>query len=133
MFGDLVPVAVVGIVFLSIYKMISLFARRNERLTFIEKMGENLNPEILEKQMRGLNFPNSGQTFTSLKWGCLLIGLGCGLLTAFFICQANGLNYNDWGNRELMSTIYGGSILLFGGISLVVAFVIEQKIRNRKE
>lgn len=39
---------------------------------------------------------------------------------------------DNWGRRELISTVYGASVLLFGGIGLIIAFVIELKLSKDK-
>lgn len=130
----MVPVIVATIV-LGIYKLFELFARRRERLALIEKLSEIKNLPI-----DGFSLPNySNYKFSSgaLKGGCLLVGLGLGLLIGFFICYATFPNYiqnfKDWEYRQISSLIYGACILLFGGIGLITAFVIELKMRRKDE
>ena len=70
-------------------------------------------------------------SFSSLKAGCLLAGIGLGLLVGFIInmCMATNSYYDDgWYRHEVAGTAYGASVLLFGGIGLIIAFVIELKL-----
>lgn len=73
-------------------------------------------------------------SFSSLKAGCLLAGVGLGLLVGFII-SVSTTNYDlkNWGEREMVSSIYGASVLLFGGIGLIIAFLVEMKITKDKE
>ena len=94
---------VVGIVCAGIYGLFELFVRNYMR-----------------------NF-----SFSSLKAGCLLAGIGLGLLVGFIInmCMATNSYYDDgWYRHEVAGTAYGASVLLFGGIGLIIAFVIELKL-----
>ena len=77
---------VIGIITLGIYKLFELFACRKERLLMIEKMGDNFSPEMLKEK---ISFSSVGNlSFSALKFGCLFMGIGLGILVAFFI------NYN---------------------------------------
>ena len=74
----------------------------------------------------------------SEKFGCLLLGMGLGLLTGYIICATTVPDYfteRNWRMSELTSLIYGANVLLFGGLGLVVAFIVELKIsqKNRKD
>jgi hypothetical protein len=39
---------------------------------------------------------------------------------------------NSWAARETKSIIYGSSVLLFGGLGLLIAFLLEQRIGKNK-
>ena len=128
MFNFIVPPLVFGIVTLGIYKLFELFVCREERLTIIEKMGEKFTPGMLEHK---INFSSIGNSsFSALKWGCLLMGLGLGLLTAFAIHY----NFQDFVSKQwdIQSMVYGASVLMFGGLGLLIAFLIELKINKNK-
>lgn len=67
---------IVGIVTLGIYKLFELFARKKERMALIEKLGDKLNPEILDTK---ISFPlrlTGDKTFGTLKVGSLSTGDG---------------------------------------------------------
>ena len=120
---------IVGIVCAGIY---GLFVRKKERLAIIEKIGDKLDPSADVKI--GLPRLSANFSFSSLKAGCLLAGVGLGLLVGFII-SVSTTNYDlkNWGEREMVSSIYGASVLLFGGIGLIIAFLVEMKITKDKD
>lgn len=126
---------VVGIICAGIYGLFELFVRKTERLAIIEKIGDKIDASAFEGK---LGLPNYMRhfSFSSLKAGCLLAGIGLGLLVGFIIntCMAaNSVSYgDDWFNRELAGTAYGASVLLFGGVGLIIAFVIELKLGKKQ-
>ena len=73
---------------------------------------------------RGIN-PKEGQSapkpFLSLKIGLLLVGLGLGLLVA--LCT---VIFTHLRNDESVA-VYFGFILIFGGIGLIISYLIEKK------
>ena len=127
MFNFIIPPLVVGIITLGIYKLFELFVCKKERLLIIEKMGEKFTPNMLQSK---ISFSSIGNlSFSALKVGCLLIGLGLGILVAFFI-HYNMMDFcND---RQIQSILYASCVLLFGGIGLLTAFLIELKINKNK-
>lgn len=135
---------VVGIITLGIYKLFELFVGKKERLAIIEKLGDKLDPSMLGNRLSlplpvGTSFMSSSPTsFSSLKFGCLLLGMGLGLLTGYMIGVTTIPGFfteNNWRMNELASLIYGASVLLFGGLGLVIAFIVELKIsrKSRKD
>ena len=73
----LVPIGVLAIIFGCIYKLFELFVGRKERIMLIEK----LQPEQLSHGVAGhLKFSTY---FTTLRTGCLLLGIGLGLITGY--------------------------------------------------
>ena len=123
----MVPV-VCGIFVLGFYKLFELFICKKERLLIIEKMGEKFTPDMLEHK---LNFSSIGNmSFSALKFGCLFMGFGLGLLAAFAIhYNFEDFLFKKW---EIQTTVYGASVLLFGGLGLLIAFLIELNINKNK-
>ena len=129
--------AVCGMFIFGFLKLFELFVCKKERLLIIEKMGEKFTPDMLEHK---INFSSIGKFSSSaLKLGCLLMGLGLGLLIGYLICSTTLEGYAEMGDvrlnynmRETISIIYGACILLFGGLSLLIAFLIELKINKNK-
>ena len=80
---ELVPIGVVGIVFYFTYKMIELPSRRREREMMIERMGRTNGtvPNLLSTDL-------PKRSFSGLRLGCLLIGVGLGLLVGLIINTA---------------------------------------------
>ena len=76
--------AVVGIITLGIYRLFELFVRKKERLIIIDKIGDKLTPDILSGKIDfSTNIPKF--SFSALKFGCLFMGLGIGMLVAFAV------------------------------------------------
>ena len=78
-----------------------------------------------------INFSSIGSmSFSALKFGCLFMGIGLGLLVAFAIHY----NFQDFVDKEwrIESLIYGASVLIFGGIGLLIAFLVELNINKKK-
>ena len=121
--------AVVGIIVLGIYKLFELFVRKKERLIIIDKIGDKLNPDMLNTK---IDFSTCIPNFSSsaLKIGCLFIGLGVGLLAAFAIHY----NFESFveSSYYTRSTVYGSCVLLFGGIGLITAFIVELKLGKKR-
>ena len=90
---------VVGIITLGIYKLFELFVGKKERLTMIEKLGDKLDPSMLGNRLSlplpvGTPFMSSSPiSFSALKFGWLLLGMGLGLLTGYIICATTVPDY----------------------------------------
>lgn len=125
-----------GVVFAAIYGLFELFVRRKERLAIIEKISEKLDASVFEGKV---NLPSYGMarfSFSSLKVGCLLAGVGAGLFIGFLFhwgFMQDAVFYKDnWHTNQLISVVYGSSVLLFGGIGLLLSFVIETHMSKNK-
>ena len=121
--------AVIGIITLGIYKLFELFVRKKERLMIIDKIGDKLTPEILSGKIDfSTNIPKLSSS--ALKFGCLFVGLGIGMLVAFAV------HYNFAGfvesSYQIRSAVYGSCVLLFGGLGLLIAFIVELKVSKKK-
>lgn len=83
-----------------------------------------MNRERMAMIERGIN-PTDGQSapkpFLSLKIGLLLVGLGLGLVVALFTVITTRL-----GDDEAVA-VYFGCVLIFGGLGLIMSYVIEKK------
>jgi len=128
-----------GITFFFIYMIFELFVRKNERVRLIEKMGQSLTPadsSLLKSQFSTL-LPSFGKkSFSSLRIGCLFVGLGLGLLVGLFIClniRNLGITNGHWERETFYSVSYGASVLLFGGLGLVISYIIENKSVKKDE
>ena len=135
MFEAIMVPAVCGMFIFGFLKLFELFVCKKERLLIIEKMGDKFTPDMLEHK---INFSSVGKfSSTALKFGCLFMGLGLGLLIGYLICSTTLEGYAEMESfnrnmRETVSIIYGACILLFGGLGLLIAFLIELKINKNK-
>lgn len=127
-----VPV-VVGMITLGIYKFFELLVCRRERLNIIEKLDSEALVDYLKNVPMGLRIGRASETdvshgisFVALRLGCLLVGLGAGLLVGYWSLSSGA------GDFFAQTAVYGGSVLGFGGLGLVVAFVVERLICRKK-
>ncbi len=82
---DFIMVPLTTGIVLAIYGLFELFVRRKERLAIIEKIGEKLDASAFEGKMRLPSYGGTRFSFSSLKAGCLLVGIGLGVLVGFFL------------------------------------------------
>ncbi|MDE6094893.1 MAG: hypothetical protein K2G52_01740 [Muribaculaceae bacterium] len=127
---NLTPIVVTGIIFLTVYKVFDLFVRRKERMALIEKISTEMTGNIDLSKLGGILNPPSDNRFAALKWGCLAVGLGAGIMVGFFIYVNCPMAQQEWGLREMM---YGSMFLIGGGLGLISAFIIEMKVRKPKD
>lgn len=124
----------VGMITYGIYALFELFVRRKERILLIEKIGEKIDPSFLEigkvtlPSFSNVKLPFS---FSALKWGCLLLGVGFGLFVGVWFHLLVINTFPEF-PRYIGDMIYGACVLLFGGLGLVLSFVIEKKIAREE-
>jgi len=82
--------------------------RHKEKMAFIEK---GLDPK---------QFVNTQFLPQTLRVGMLLVGIGVGFLVALILDEYVLVTVDN-------PAIYGGSILLFGGLGLLLFYIIHQK------
>ncbi|MCI0707081.1 MAG: hypothetical protein L0Y80_06340 [Ignavibacteriae bacterium] len=112
------PVIVMLIIFgstgLILWKWIE--SRHRERMTMIEK---GVKPaEFKGTPLRDWFRPNP---LSSLKWGMLAAFVGIGIMVATYL--ERNLYWND--------SVYPASMLIFGGLALIVFYVIASKKMNK--
>ena len=124
----------VGICIYGFYKVIEVLVRRKERILMVDKLSDI-------KSSGSINFPDlqgvGGGRFMALRAGSLLAGLGLGLLIGYIIAYCtipenfgavkDSVYYNY---RDMIGIVYGASTLLFGGIGLLCAFIVEWKMKK---
>ena len=108
--GVLIPFAFFALVFASLY--VHLTTRNKERLAMIEK---GVNPEIFKTKTEN----NSG--YVIFKFGLFLIGIALGIVAGYFL--------NSAGMEE--GPAYFSMIFLFGGIGLVISFLLQGKFEKK--
>ena len=103
----LVSLAAFATIFGVIYLIVT--TRHRERMSMLEK---GVNPSVFGS--------NNGNGSTTLKFGMLSVGIALGILVGHWLSK------NDVIERQaLFSMVY-----LFGGLSLILNFVIERKLRR---
>ena len=137
----LVPICIIGIITLGIYRLFELFVRRNERMAIIEKLQSNADPSVFANKFSLPILGGQPQVKLSSSWplraSLLLVGVGLGLLVAFFLELAltNSLSpefasydYAVMDNiKDSVAIIYLASVSFFGGLGLLIAYLVEQK------
>ncbi len=132
--GDFVAVLICAIIAFGIYKLFELFVRRKERMAIIERMMDNGGGSPLNGSLNVDLRMNSSNLFTSLRFGLLLLGVGLGL----FIVGLLHLNYipelngdERWIYKEAFAFLYFASPITFGGVGLLVAYMVEKGNRSK--
>lgn len=138
MFNFLIPIFVLGIITLGIYRIIELFARRKERLMIIEKMQGCADSDILKNQMNLSLVGKPRSSNGALRASLLLMGLGVGFAVGILLhisighMLVNSIELSGMSSRDMLSIIYFASTILFGGIGLLIAYLIERKEEKRQ-
>ncbi|WP_231425599.1 DUF6249 domain-containing protein [Pedobacter sp. Leaf250] len=118
MLGILVPISL----FLGAFAMIFgiRYLSSKEKMAMIER---GIDPGVQRA---------TPQPFLSLKFGLLFMGLGLGLLVALFTVR--GVFGSDMTSGEISQSVavYFGCIGIFGGLGLIVSYVIEKKWLDRE-
>ncbi len=126
---ELMIVANVAIIFGVVYKLFELFVGKKERMMLIEKLSSE---ELIKGGIKRPDFNLFTFTFSSLRFGCLMLGLGLGLLAGFFIgLEISNAYPNYMDAYQIASLIYGACLLLGGGVGLLISFLIEWKISKK--
>lgn len=142
----LVPILVVGIITLGIYRLFELFVRRKERMAIIEKLQTNVDPSVFANKF-SLPFLGKPQVKLTSSWplrvSLLMVGIGLGLLVAFFLELAltnsfqpefGTYDYSVKDNiKDSIALIYLASVSLFGGLGLLIAYLVEQKNEKKQK
>ncbi|PKP46988.1 MAG: hypothetical protein CVT94_12895 [Bacteroidetes bacterium HGW-Bacteroidetes-11] len=105
------PILITASVFATIYGIVYLSIRRKERMALLDR---GLDPKSFEYGSTG---------FSSLKYGLLFTGIGLGLLVANILVSIGAMD------RE---AAYFSLVSLFGGIALIVDYLLEISITKRR-
>lgn len=108
--GVLIPFAFFALVFGSLY--VHLTTRNKERLAMIEK---GVNPEIFTQKSE------QKSEYGNFKFGLFMIGVALGIIAGYFLSEA-GMDG---------TAAYFSMIFLFGGIGLIVSFLLQGKFDKK--
>lgn len=131
---DFTAIIVVPTIMYFMYKLFESLIRRKERLILVEKLDfSNLQALPSADSLNVLDYmPN--KRFSGLRTGLLFAGIGFGLIVAWALAMSTyscvaSFN-NSWEFRGMFQVIYLASPALFGGIGLLISYIIEQKARK---
>lgn len=131
MFWLQVPLVLL-VIFGSFYLIIELFVHRTERKMLIEKIESLKDVDVSKIFSQFSSSLSSVPSFSPLRWGLLFIGIGLGMLVGFGINYAMFYSNGDFANGyfEYQEFIVGASVCFFGGLGLLIAYIIESKKRK---
>ena len=133
---DFTAIIIVPTIMYFSYKLFETLIRRKERIMMIEKLDFS-NPHALPSA-EALNIldymPN--KRFTGLRNGLLISGVGIGLIVAWVLAitllPMNG-NIPSYSDIQSFAVIHLASPALFGGLGLIISYLIEQKARKQEK
>lgn len=116
----MVDVFIVAIIFYFAYRIFDSLIHRKERLIIAQKL------ETLSTDKNGVDLNKwigapEVNKFAPLRWGLLVVGAALGMFVGFILDWTMELNYNE------SQIVYLSLVLLFGGIGLLVSFMMERK------
>lgn len=122
-----------AIIFGCIYKVIEMFVHKRERLMLISKITELSNIDF-----KGINFYSSGNKYTALRIGWLMLGVGLGFFVGFFLnlMTVSGKldTLYEWQYySKVGGIIYVACICIFGGIGLLISYFTERRAENSED
>ena len=134
---DFTTIIIIPTIFYFTYKFLESLVRRKERMMLIEKLDlSNLQALPAISPLNVLDhMPN--KRFSNLRTGLLFAGIGLGLFISWILSM---IVYSDlesyvkesWRFMEMFYVIFLATPVLFGGIGLLISFLIEQKARKQE-
>jgi hypothetical protein len=109
----LVPIVLFGAIFGIIYVITS--ARHKEKMMLIEK---GADPALFKRQQ--LKFSR----YNTFKYGLLLVGVAIGIIVAGIMAEIHFVDD---------VAAYFSSILFFGGLALITAFLLRNKLDKENQ
>jgi hypothetical protein len=107
--GVLVPIIIFTGMFAMIFGIVYLVKR--ERMAMIER---GMDPR---------SYKPRAAPYQNLKWGLLLLGAGIGLFLSFVLVNTCFSGYD----QESKPAVFFSLIAIFGGLGLLVSFLVEKK------
>ena len=134
---NLESVLVPAVVFYFIFKIFELYVRRGERLRLIEKLDSLPSPERnADLTQLTSSFSTRDNQGLGIKVGFTMVGMGIGLLLAFFLTfvfQCAIENLDGWSFGHTFETLSGICLLIFGGLGLLIPSIIMRKGKRDKQ
>ncbi|MDA3928374.1 MAG: hypothetical protein PF541_05405 [Prolixibacteraceae bacterium] len=105
----LIPIAFFAVTFGIVYIIVS--ARNKERMALITS---GADPSLFKSKFKF-------NQYNIFKWGLFLVGIAAGIIVANLFSEANAM-------KEEVA--YPSMILLFGGLSLIVSYLLRNKLNK---
>lgn len=97
--------------FVMVYGLYFLSVRKKERMALLDR---GYDPRSFEQHQNN---------FSTLKYGLLLTGIGLGILVANIIVSVGAMDHEY---------AYFSFVTLFGGIALILDYIIEKRILKQQ-
>jgi hypothetical protein len=129
--GDLTGIFIMGFLVLGTYKTFELFVKRQERIMFIEKLLDYCEKRDVSGsfKMPSVSFGKQSSGSSALKIALLLMGVGIGCLLSVFTSMYFTVSLN----QDATIFLYFAYIAIFGGLGLLISYLIESKQSKDKE
>ena len=132
---DLVPIIIVPTCVYFFFKFLESLVRRRERIIMVEKLDFSNQHSLPPIDSLNVSDYMPTKRFFGLRTGLLLVGIGLGLMLAWmltlFTAQSAFLSGEaPYYVRNMFQVIYLAAPACFGGIGLIISYVIEQKWRK---
>ncbi|MBQ3212251.1 MAG: hypothetical protein IJ378_07480 [Alistipes sp.] len=142
MFEFLIPVSIFGFGGYFLYKILELYAMRNERKTIIERLDANGLVEYVKRMPIGVSgggsHPVSSESQKQvparwvLRWGLFILGLGIGLFVAWCF-STQKLHQDVYKVYIQMEILYMCGACCGAGLGLFISFITEIIIARTSE
>ena len=127
-------IIIIPVIFYFTYKFLETLIRRKERMMLIEKLDIPTLQTLpsLNSTVNALDYmPN--KRFSNLRAGLLVAGIGFGLMVAWALAAGFYVpGTKSWDYRRMFDVVYLAAPALFGGIGLLISYLIEQKVRKQE-
>ena len=136
MFDFLVPAVIFIPICLSVYKTIELYAKRKERILFLEKMIDKIDTVNGNVQSSfDVDINKKSNPFITIRWAAGLLFFGLGLIIAHLFCLFSNAEYASGDryvfNSDFVSVVYMSFVSVMMGLGFLVTFFIEMKYRKK--
>ena len=136
MFDFLVPAVIFIPICLSVYKTIELYAKRKERILFLEKMIDKIDTVNGNVQSSfNVDINKKSNPFITIRWAAGLLFFGLGLIIAHLFCLFSNAEYASGDryvfNSDFVSVVYMSFVSVMMGLGFLVTFFIEMKYRKK--
>jgi hypothetical protein len=132
---EITPIFIVGFLVLGTYKLVELQVRKKERLAIIEKLftlSEKKEGSGGDFRLPSLSFGSNDSGSWTLRIALLLIGVGLGCVLSFIFITF--MEYHaERISHQAKDFLNFSFIAIFGGLGLLIAYLIEKKQSKTKE